>query len=138
MRGPNNTSGTSRARGLSRRRPRSRSTRPTLNPKAKFLGLLLPLVALACAEPTVQTAGPATPSNPPPAQAGPASSDPFAIDGPVREEWMPILKMPAVDPAKAKLLSPPPGLAPTPGVCDGYASRKGEGKVSCADAAAAL
>jgi hypothetical protein len=51
---------------------------------------------------------------------------------------MPLLKPAAVDPAKAKLLAPPPGLAPVPPACDGYAARRGEGKPACADPAAAL
>ena len=51
----------------------------------------------------------------------------------------PLLKPSAVDPAQAKLLTPPPGLAPVPAACGAYVSRKGEGKpAACGDAATAL
>jgi len=108
-------------------------------------GLLLPLLVLssACAGVAPPARGPETAgASPTPTTQAPASPAPtssaFAIDGPVREEWLPLLKPAAVDPAKAKLLAPPPGLAPVPAVCDAYAVRRGEGKVACADPAAAL
>ncbi len=105
--------------------------------------LLLPLVALAaaaCAAPAATTPPPGTPAGP----ATPAPRDPkadaaaFAIDGPVREEWMPLLKPPVIDPAKTKLLSAPAGLAPVPPACDAFVARKGGGAAKCGDAASAL
>ncbi len=113
-----------------------------MDKNAKSLGkLLVPLLALAqaacaAAGPPAPVLGPEAP--PPPAQARPAGPDAFVVDGTVREEWMPLLKPAAVDPAKAKLLAPPPGLAPVPAACQAYATRKGEGKVACADPARAL
>jgi hypothetical protein len=105
-----------------------------------MLPLLVALAACACAP---QAAPP--PQAPPQAPAGTPPGEPpantaaaFVVDGAVREEWMPLLKPIAVDPAKAKLLAPPPGLAPVPAVCEAFASRKPTGKPSCADAAAGL
>jgi hypothetical protein len=96
----------------------------------------------ACTGPT--TPPPNTPPNPdarPPAPAlqltkvGPES---FTIDGPLREEWMPLLKMPAVDAQKVRLSTAPPGLPPAPATCDAFASRKGAAPPSCGDAATAF
>jgi hypothetical protein len=71
-------------------------------------------------------------------QAPPPGAEAFTVDGPVREEWMPLLKPAAVDPAKAKLLAPPPGLAPVPAGCDAFVHRSGGAKVACGDPTAAL
>jgi hypothetical protein len=110
--------------------------------KAKILGRLLsPLLALAvtaCAAPGVEAPPPATPSNAAPQAKPQGGPDPLVIEGPVREEWMPLLKPVAVDPGKSKLLAPPAGLAPVPSTCDAYAARKPSSKVACADAPAAL
>jgi tetratricopeptide (TPR) repeat protein len=85
--------------------------------KANFLGkLLFPVLVLAssaCAATGAQAPGPEAPKGAPPAQ---------------------VTAPPGVDP----LHSPPPGLAPVPAACDAYATRKGEGKVACGDAASAL
>jgi hypothetical protein len=51
---------------------------------------------------------------------------------------MPLLKPPVIDPAKTRLLTPPPGLAPAPAMCAAWAARKGEPRVKCADSASAL
>ena len=116
-----------------------------MDQKTSFAGkLLLPLLALAssaCAATTAAAPAPETPRTSPPPLVAPASAlsaEAFVIDGPVREEWIPLLKPSAVDPAKAKLLAPPPGLAALPAACDAFATRKGEGKASCADPTAAL
>jgi hypothetical protein len=111
------------------------------NPLGRLL--MIPLLALAssaCAAATPPAVGPegpagATPPGPVPAGAGAAT---FAVDGQVREELLPLLKPAAVDPARARLLTPPPGLAPLPAACGAYASRKAEGKPSCADSVSAL
>ncbi len=103
-------------------------------------GLLLPLLALAssaCATaPAVPVKGPETPvATTPVAPPNPAA---FNVDGPVREEVFPLLKPAAVDPAKARLLTPPPGLAPVPAACDAYVKPRAWGKRTCGDAAAVL
>jgi hypothetical protein len=111
----------------------------------KSLGkLLFPLLALA--QSACAAAGPSTPAKAPeaPVASAPAPAtgavgpEAFVIDGSVREEWLPLLKPAAVDPAKARLLPPPPGLAPVPAACQAYAARPGEGKVACGEPAAAL
>src|SRR5262249_41622212 len=69
----------------------------------------------------------------------PATIESFIVNGPLKEEWMPLLKAPAIDPAKNKLASPPPGLAAAPAACDAFANRKASGaKLSCADPTSAL
>ena len=98
--------------------------------------LLLPILALAASA----CAPPEPAKNPePPASttaAGP-TGDPFVISGPVREEWMPLLKPPVIDPAKTRLHAPPPGLAAPPAMCASWAARKAEPKAKCADTASA-
>ena len=101
---------------------------------------ILPILSLAlsaCAEPAMPAKGPETT---PPVVRTPATAagDPFALTGPVREEWMPLLKPPVIDPSKTRLLAPPAGLAPAPAACAAYAIRKGEARVKCADPATAL
>ncbi len=107
--------------------------------------LLLPIFALvttACTGPVAPT--PTTPPQPtvapPPIVAPPlASPEALEVQGTVREEWMPLLKAPVVDPAKSQLTPAPPGLAALPASCDAFVSRKGAGAApSCADKAAAL
>jgi hypothetical protein len=105
--------------------------------------LLLPLIALAaaaCAAPAATTPAPVTPAAPaaPAPRDAAADAAAFAIDGPVREEWMPLLKPPIIDPAKTKLLSAPAGLAPVPAACGAFAGRKGDGKAKCGDPVSAL
>ncbi len=101
--------------------------------------LLIPLFALAS---TACAASPAVlpnaPEGQPPKVAEPAGPDPFAVDGPLREEWLPLLKAPAVDPKKATLPSAPSGLAEVP-ECKPYAERKASGGApACGDKASAL
>lgn len=108
--------------------------------------LLLPIFALVTTACAAQVAPP--PTIPP--QAGPAVPAPIValptagpealeIQGTVREEWLPLLKAPVLDPAKAQLASAPPGLAALPASCDAFVSRKGAGAApSCTDKAAAL
>ncbi len=117
----------------------------TVDKKANLPGkLLLPLLALACSACAATAApapGPEVPHGTPPAITAPAApldAAAFVVDGTVHEEWMPLLKPFAVDPFKSKLFTPPPGLAPLPATCGAYATRRGEGKASCADQAAAL
>lgn len=98
----------------------------------------LPLLALslvACAE---TAAPPKTPDQPPPPAVVVPPERAFLVEGALREEWIPLLKAPVVDPAKIKLDAPPPGLPAPPASCDAYVSRKGSGKASCADTTAAL
>jgi hypothetical protein len=114
------------------------------HPLILSLALALAPLATACAVTPAphappQPASPAPEVAPPgPPVAPPPGADAFTIDGPVREEWMPLLKPAAVDPAQAKLLAPPPGLAPLPASCDAYTQRKPSAKVACADPPAAL
>ncbi|MEO5730844.1 MAG: hypothetical protein ABI134_18325 [Byssovorax sp.] len=107
--------------------------------------LLLPIFALvttACTGPVAPT--PTTPPQPtvaPPPIVAPPLAGPEALElqGTVREEWMPLLKAPIVDPAKAQLTAAPAGLAALPASCDAFVSRKGAGAApACADRAAAL
>src|SRR5262245_7422674 len=100
--------------------------------------LILPLIALAASACTPPAEPPKTPENPGAQTPATPSSDPFAVTGAVREEWMPLLKPPVIDPAKTKLTAPPPGLAAPPSSCATWAARKGEPKAKCADAASAL
>jgi hypothetical protein len=101
--------------------------------------LLLPLLALAasaCAPPPEPAKAPETPA--PSAQPAQPAGDVFAIAAPVREEWMPLLKPPVIDPAKTKLGIAPPGLAPPPATCAAWAAKKGNPTAKCADSASAL
>ena len=108
--------------------------------------LLLPILAFvtaACTGPVAPL--PTTPPQPGPAVPGPIVAPPTAgpealeIQGTVREEWLPLLKAPVLDPAKTQLTAAPPGLAALPASCDAFASRKGAGAApTCADRAAGL
>lgn len=98
----------------------------------------LALAASACAATPAPVAPAATPEGPPPAAAPASAGDPFAFSGPPREEWMPLLKPPVIDPAKTKLGPAPAGLAPPPATCAAWAARKGSPKTKCADTASAL
>ncbi len=109
--------------------------------------LLLSLAALVSLAGTACTGSATPPPNlPPPSATAPAPTvtvptagpEAFTIEGPLKEEWMPLLKAPAIDPAKTKLASPPPALAPAPVSCDAFAQRKGGNKPACADAPSAL
>jgi hypothetical protein len=96
----------------------------------------------ACAGPS--TPPPNTPQNPVAPSPTPApvltkvGPEAFTIDGPLREEWMPLLKVPALDAQKVRLSAAPPGLPSAPAACDAFGSRKGAAPPSCGDAAAAL
>ncbi len=108
--------------------------------------LLLPIFALV----TVACTGAATtpPTTPPqPGNEGPrpvvappmAGPDALVLEGTVREEWLPLLKAPVLDPAKTQLTAAPSGLAPLPASCDAFVTRKGAGAAAaCADKAAGL
>ena len=108
--------------------------------------LLLPILAFvtaACTGPVAPL--PTTPPQPGPAVPGPIVAPPTAgpealeIQGTVREEWLPLLKAPVLDPAKTQLTAAPPGLAALPASCDAFVSRKGAGAApTCADRAAGL
>lgn len=100
--------------------------------------LLLPILALAasaCAPPEPAKVPDAAPNRDKPAVS---AEEAFAIKGPVREEWMPLLKPPVIDPQKTKLLAPPLGLVPAPAVCAEWAARKPSSKAKCADSTSAL
>lgn len=105
---------------------------------ASFLGLSV----AACAGPTTPPPNvppsPGAPAPAPPPTLALASPEAFNIDGPLREEWMPLLKAPAVDPQKVRLSTAPPGLPKAPAACDAFVSRKGAAPPSCGDAKAAL
>src|SRR6185436_2888988 len=94
-----------------------------------LLASLLGLSVAACAGPT--TPPPNVPPNPgapapaPPPTLALASPEAFNIEGPLREEWMPLLKAQAVDPQKVRLSTAPPGLPKAPAACDAFVSRKG-------------
>ncbi|MEO7331719.1 MAG: hypothetical protein ABI193_24300 [Minicystis sp.] len=109
--------------------------------------LLLSLAALVSLAGTACTGSATPPPSTPPQSAPPrtptaalptAGPEAFTIDGALKEEWMPLLKAPAIDPAKTKLASPPPALAAAPASCEAFVQRKGAGKPACADAASAL
>ncbi|MFT3768531.1 MAG: hypothetical protein QM820_24050 [Minicystis sp.] len=100
--------------------------------------ILVPLLALAVSACAAEAAPPKTPEAPAGQTNATPAGDPFAVSGPLREEWMPLLKPPVIDPAKTKLQAPPPGLAAPPALCATRAARKPEAKVSCADATSAL
>jgi hypothetical protein len=96
--------------------------------------ILLPLLALAASA----CAAPAAPAKGPENAPATPDGDVFAVTGTVREEWLPLLKPPVIDPAKTKLEAPPAGLTAPPASCAAWAARKPEGKAKCGDAAAAL
>jgi hypothetical protein len=107
--------------------------------------LLLPIFALVTTACSEQLAAP--PNTPPQPTATPeaivapplAGPEALEVQGTVREEWLPLLKAPVVDPAKAQLTPAPAGLAALPASCDAFVSRKGAGAApSCADRAAGL
>jgi hypothetical protein len=107
--------------------------------------ILGPLFALATAACTGPVAPPTTPPQPGPAVPGPIVAPPLAgpealeIQGTVREEWLPLLKAPVLDPAKTQLAAAPPGLAALPASCDAFVNRKGAGAApACADKAAGI
>src|SRR5690242_16198848 len=109
--------------------------------------LLLPTIfALATAACTGQVAPPPTtppqpvPKGPAPIVAPPAAGpEALEIQGTVREEWLPLLKAPVLDPVKTQLATAPPGLAELPTSCDAFVNRKGVGAApACADKAAGL
>lgn len=108
--------------------------------------ILLPIFALVTAACAPQVAPPpVTPPTPTTATPRPIVAPPVVgpealeLSGTVREEWMPLLKAPVVDPAKAQLGAAPAGLAALPASCDAFVSRKGAGAATaCADKAAAL
>ena len=102
------------------------------------------LVTAACtgqgtAPPSVAPQPPAT-TTPTPIVAPPvAGPEALNLEGTVREEWLPLLKAPVLDPAKSQLTAAPMGLAPLPASCDAFVSRKGAGPApACGDKAAAL
>lgn len=105
--------------------------------------LLLTTLALGCgpAEPqvTAPTAGTPTASASATVEAPPVETgDPFAVEGLLREEQLPLLKdsQPAV--ADVALGAPPKGVPAAPASCDAYVKRKAASKVACADKAASL
>src|SRR5215510_11224903 len=98
--------------------------------------LLAAFVALS----SVACTGPVTPPPNAPAGAGTTAPPPtlpkagpesLNIDGPLREEWMPLLKAPAIDPAKTHLNPPPPGVPPAPSSCDAFVNRKVSAPPAC-------
>src|SRR4051812_48068136 len=105
-----------------------------------LLAAFLVLSAAACTGPaTPPPNAPAVAVAPGPApplpKAGPES---FNIDGSLREEWTPLLKAPAIDPAKTHLSAAPQGLSAVPAACDAFVSRKGAPPPACRDATSAL
>ncbi len=90
------------------------------------------------------TPPPKAPEATPPTAETPAKprlslSEAFAVDGPVREEWLPLLKAPVIDPAKEKLPAPPAELAPPPASCDAFVKRAPQKPApACADESGAL
>jgi hypothetical protein len=108
--------------------------------------LLLPIFALVTAACTgAATTPPTTPPQPGNDVPGPVVAPPMAgpdalvLEGTVREEWLPLLKAPVLDPAKTQLTAAPSGLAPLPASCDAFVTRKGAGAApACADKASGL
>jgi hypothetical protein len=108
--------------------------------------LLVPVFALvtaACTGPITPppNVAPQPPTPTPTPIVAPPVAGPEALElvGTVREEWLPLLKAPVLDPAKSQLTAAPPGLAPLPSSCDAFGSRKGAGAAAaCADKASAL
>jgi len=107
-----------------------------------LLAVFVALSAVACtgpqAPPPNAPAGTGTTATPPPPPLPKAGPESLNIDGPLREEWMPLLKAPAIDPAKTHLNAPPKGLPPTPSTCDVFVNRKGAAPPACKDTASAL
>jgi len=63
----------------------------------------------------------------------------FAVEGPLREDWMPLLKAPVIDPSKEPLPAPPLGLPAPPASCEAFVKQKATGPApTCGDAQSAL
>lgn len=112
------------------------------------LGLFFAFLLAGCApaegtEPrTPPPAGPAATTPAPtattPAPAAPAA-DPFAVEGTLDEEALPLLKPPTFDLAAIPLPPAPVAVPAAPASCDAFAKRKAPKKLACGkDAAAGL
>ncbi len=92
----------------------------------------------AATTPPPNTGGAAPPADTPTAPPPPPAGDPFAVNGTLKDEALPLLK-PAPFDAKAAVYPPAPiGLPPAPGGCDAFAKRAPVAAPACADRAAAL
>jgi hypothetical protein len=67
-----------------------------------------------------------------------APKDPFAIEGTLQEEWLPLLKPPVFDLKTLPFPAAPKGVAPAPAACDAFAKRAAAKATKCKDAAATL
>lgn len=109
----------------------------------KPLASLAAVLALcACSTPTPPPTTPdheASPtSKPKPEEAPPDTSDPFVIDGLLREEQLPLLGGPKPSFNEATLEAPVKGVPPAPASCDAYVKRSTKLKPTCSDKPGAL
>ncbi|AUX20806.1 hypothetical protein SOCEGT47_012800 [Sorangium cellulosum] len=101
----------------------------------------LSLAACAAAPPPATRApgppgdGRAAPAPPPPPLP---EEQAFAVHGPLKDEWLPMLKPAPFDPKSALVPSSPIGVPAPPAACDAFARRAAAPAPACGDAQGAL
>jgi hypothetical protein len=109
-------------------------------PLTPFSAFSFALFTAACAAP--QTAAPRAPawsaSDAPQVTLPKAGPEAFTIEGQLREEWLPLLKAPPLDPQKIQLSAAPSRLPPAPATCEAFVSRRATAPSSCGDGGSAL
>ena len=102
---------------------------------------------IACGPASPQPVGPPAASGPGSQASAVASSvapptapaDPFALDGTVREEWLPLLSGPAPSFGAVTLPQTPKNVPPPPpAACDGFVNHATRSKTACSDKTVAL
>src|SRR5690242_6973726 len=78
-----------------------------------------PAPALTPTSPQVPTTPGTAPSSGPPAPAG----DPFAVEGPLQEQWLPLLKPPVFDLKTLPFPPPAAGTPAAPAACSAFAAK---------------
>lgn len=110
-------------------------------PLAPLSAFSFTLLTAACAAPVAvppQTPTAATTPNASRVTLPKAGPEAFTIEGQLREEWLPLLKAPPLDPQKIQLSTAPSRLPPAPATCDAFVSRRAPAPASCGDSASAL
>ena len=115
--------------------------------KERLLAVSALLVSTSACGPSAPAEHPTTvlsASNAPPAASSSAAAnappaDPWAVDGLVREEWLPLLSGPAPTYAAVTLPATPKNVPPPPpAACNAYVNRPTTSKAACKDKTAAL
>jgi len=116
----------------------------TLGMRRLLASVLVLVLVTACspggAPPRSPDTAPPRAPGAPATSAGAPSGDPFAIEGTLEEESLPLLKPPVFDLNTMPLPAAPKGVPPAPPKCAEIAKRKGAGAIpaaSCKDTAGA-